>query len=527
MERRHGPRSRSGSDSRNKTSASRHHRKGSTSGAAFLSSSPGYVLEWSTGRHFSHAQQHRHILSSVEELRSELLAGGPAPGQGRLLVLRAGHRHDHLVPDVVDALVGVANVDGGFVTSHADDSPYRPRAKEHARSRGGWWCWKYPEVALTEGRSAPRQYRPGDGQVLTIARASLWLSSEIPILLVGHVHAATPQPQSRKTRPRLEHQDAATTTANFLPPGPPYGSVDSSSPKRWDTTTSFEEDVWSALMEDGEEDAVGIAGLVADLVYSRWVGCLSAMRLDVLHAQQEQKSLWRAMAGLEANLDETRNHARHGRQLDEASPPAWTQLIQRLELRIHLRQPTVNAEIQRMYTHQQQLRSHGDLSSPWSKSDNDRSLDRIAYLGGLLLPVTVVASILAIEGDYGPEGGNFWVFWLCSFIASVIAMLVIYVDQLRAAEVWLEIGEDDDDEEDDVGISGGGLHCDDAIRTRPSTMHRVRQRWTDGTPGATWKRAELGWAGAVKKLTGYYRWKRDPRLAFRRPGEVLRAKTFA
>src|SRR5262249_22197460 len=98
------------------------------------SPSPGYVLEWSAGHS---AQQYRHILSSMEELRTELLAGESTLLHGRMLVLRTSH-----IDDVVrETLANMAGVDGEFLDAHVLGRPYRPRA---GNRRPRWWTWKYP-----------------------------------------------------------------------------------------------------------------------------------------------------------------------------------------------------------------------------------------------------------------------------------------------------------------------------------------------------------------------------------------------
>ncbi|KID80501.1 uncharacterized protein G6M90_00g008710 [Metarhizium brunneum] len=432
------------------------------------SPSPGYVLEWSAKD--SRAQRHRRILPSVEELRAELLAGEGGRSQGRILVLRAG-RVDGAVRE---ALVSVARVDGGFIDAHAAGTPYRPRGGRRTPRR--WWTCAYPEVAAGKGQVP--LYRPGDGQALTISRMSVWLGGGgVPVVIVGD--GAGPERRDHKLR---REQGAAG-----------YGAIGSARPGSTGRVemSSFEQDLWEAL---APPDEVAVEEVLGEVVLDRWTGCLAAMRPGTIGGgaghMQERESLWAAMAALESNLDEARRFSGRGRQLGAAGASAWADLLRRLEMRVRLGQQGIGAE-----------------ASParGGKTDNDRSLDRIAYLGGLMLPVSAVASILAIGGDYGPGGESFWVFWLSSFLASVLAVLVIYADQLRTVEVWLETGELDGEL---LPWEGEG-----------SEEHLV-QRWADGSRRAAWERRELGWGGAVKKMSGYYWWRRDPGLAFRRPRGV-------
>ncbi|KAF5133770.1 hypothetical protein E5D57_004397 [Metarhizium anisopliae] len=423
-------------------------REDGVSAPCVPSPSPGYVLEWSAKD--SRAQRHRRVLLSVEELRAELLAGEGGRSQGRILVLRAG-RVDGAVRE---ALVSVARVDGGFIDAHAA-TVVDLRVSRGCRRRG-----------------------PGDGQALTISRMSVWLGGGVPVVIVGH--GAGPERRDHKLR---REQGGAG-----------YGAIGSARPGSTGRVemSSFEQDLWEAL---APTDEVAVEEVLGELVLDRWTGCLEAMRPETIGGggaghMQERESLWAAMAALESNLDEARRFSERGRQLGGAGASAWADLLRRLEMRVRLGQQGIGAE-----------------ASParGGKTDNDRSLDRIAYLGGLMLPVSAVASILAIGGDYGPGGESFWVFWLSSFLASVLAVLVIYADQLRTVEVWLETGELDGEL---LPWEGEG-----------SEEHLV-QRWADGSRRAAWERRELGWGGAVKKMSGYYWWRRDPGLAFRRPRGV-------
>ncbi|KAK1832183.1 hypothetical protein QBC39DRAFT_371285 [Podospora conica] len=71
--------------------------------------------------------------------------------------------------------------------------------------------------------------------------------------------------------------------------------------------------------------------------------------------------------------------------------------------------------------------------------ENHRALDRISYLGGVLLPLPVVSGVLSMTDAYSPDGARFWVFWAAAVPLSVVAVCVIYADTIRKAEVWVEV----------------------------------------------------------------------------------------
>lgn len=83
--------------------------------------------------------------------------------------------------------------------------------------------------------------------------------------------------------------------------------------------------------------------------------------------------------------------------------------------------------------------------------ENQRALDRVTYLGGILLPFSVVLGVLSMNEGFGPGRGLFWVFWVVAVPLAVVAILVIYADKLRLAEVWVAVPVDGEDFDGGVG----------------------------------------------------------------------------
>ncbi|KAJ8118489.1 hypothetical protein ONZ43_g3977 [Nemania bipapillata] len=81
---------------------------------------------------------------------------------------------------------------------------------------------------------------------------------------------------------------------------------------------------------------------------------------------------------------------------------------------------------------------NGDMDLSTS-DENQRSLNRVAYLGGVLLPFSIVSGILAIQEPYGPGNSQFWVFWAVTVPLVLITLAVMYADSIRKAEVWIEV----------------------------------------------------------------------------------------
>lgn len=440
------------------------------------SSPDTYVLEWSP-----HAR-HRHALPTAEEIRSEILAGDDSNlGVRRLLVVRGDP-----VGDIGAVLRDVAGVDGAFLRAHEDRRVFR------CRGRGRAWCWGVPERVPRKGGVYGRA-----GQDTVIGRASLWLSSSLPILLISKpppvVSAPTPTP------PTLRHQDAATGPFSLHPSGL-YGALGIHVPEEGDSSR-LEDGLWDTL-----DSTTSVADTLGELVHERWVTFVDGLKPRRSASRHEECLLWSAMKALEQNLDTARDRYRHGSELESIRVEDWSDLIERVQRRIQLyasSQPTLSSS----GNGARPMLPDGTPLPP-DKDINERSLDRIAYLGGILLPVTVVSGVLSIEGDYGPEGGNFWVFWVASLAMSVLALMVIYVDQVRSLEVWIEVAAEAagdavdamdamfDTDESEVEERRDGDMSD------RSTTYLVKR---DGLRARTWQRKRLGWGGAVKRITGYDR----------------------
>ena len=262
--------------------------------------------------------------------------------------------------------------------------------------------------------------------------------------------------------------------------------------KHTDTRFKSFEDRLAEEMVAGQD----VASILSDLVYERWVDYL--LTDGVL--RMGKRDVVETLKSLERNAETVRKQgAGDGGRRGTVTYTHWTDLTTRTTLRHSLiLAPSSSSPFSASST------AYNNDEEESRKSPNERSLERVTYLGGLLLPLTVVASILAIEGDYGPEGSNFWVFWVASGLASLIAVGVIYIDQMRRMDVWVEgvvTGED-------VGIFGEGMFGERNLEGRGMARR--------------WKRGELGWKGAVKKASGLEKWWPSEGVRFKRPAVMER-----
>lgn len=246
--------------------------------------------------------------------------------------------------------------------------------------------------------------------------------------------------------------------------------------------STFETSLWSSLLENQTHQ-----DLIAQTVHSSWLATLSSLPPLASSPVDMQHVIARA---LETNTDATRAMERRGETCC-VTPGDWACLSERMDRRMQISVAlAMNLQLQE--------------ANGGTKEKNGRSLDRITYLGGLLLPLTVVSGILSIEGTYGPEGSAFWVFWLAAGLSSVVAILAIHADHMRTLDVWMEVAA--------AEILGGG----DEERGEARYVAR----------GRTWRRKELGWAGALKKMSGWYWWRGSPGMEFRMPSVEVKIRGF-
>ncbi len=71
-----------------------------------------------------------------------------------------------------------------------------------------------------------------------------------------------------------------------------------------------------------------------------------------------------------------------------------------------------------------------------STPEGKEALNRVTYMGGVLLPFSIVAGILSMPDPVGPGYSLFWVFWAITLPLTFFILLIIYADDIRRAYVW-------------------------------------------------------------------------------------------
>ncbi|KAM3077235.1 hypothetical protein ACMFMG_003301 [Clarireedia jacksonii] len=67
--------------------------------------------------------------------------------------------------------------------------------------------------------------------------------------------------------------------------------------------------------------------------------------------------------------------------------------------------------------------------------ETKQSINRVTYLGGVLLPFSIVAAIFSMGDTYSPGGSHFFVFWVIAIPICGITTAMIYADSIRRMTV--------------------------------------------------------------------------------------------
>lgn len=533
-------------------------------------SSPVYILRFARG---ATSPSEAVLQISPECLGLEIAK--EKPEQDKPLYVVGG-----LLSKFLDEMGSCMGIDRDFIDAHAARRCFRPR---RTPDQVTWVHWEYPELvtdgleetAKPEGSSQiteaaldlmrePLVVSMGHGGLSVVfRRISMWHSDRRVVVfldrsLLDDQLWKKPMTQLSVTKPLLGlAKDPHTWEAQ---------------PQQQRALQSIEESLYTSFEAADAAMEASIESTLLKTVYDHWLEVFEALPEPGSGSYNtgSERLLWHMLQALEQNV-----------QMGLCSgikDTRWESLLRRLERTAHcmVRGIQTNREAQKQEDPVSQRdvgagrakamaetetvtgasSNQGDLPD-WEQI-NKRSIDRIAYLGGIMLPLTVVSGILGIEGRYGPEGTQFWVFWVSAFVSSGICLFIIYLDQLRSLDIWFEVTANDavealfqqypsgllhpresgaesgqaagnqggptnpprrvySNRNGDIAVEEGGkLHH---LTSSSSSGRGRRTIWFEGQRGAgdkAWKRESLGWGGAVKKTVGYYRFK-GGNVRFNRP----------
>ncbi|KAK4142975.1 uncharacterized protein C8A04DRAFT_12793 [Dichotomopilus funicola] len=339
----------------------------------------------------------------------------------------------------------------------------RVRAEVSRYAMPGGFVWEYPEVVelVDEESAASDQGKGGSASrplilplsskevwetrhAVLFCRVGLWMTKQGSVLFLERELWNKPGQGYRKAK----RQSTSTGAA--------FGVGETG------VTESLEEVIVASLRQGWGYPVDQLAAVVAEAVYSQWLTFFDFLEPEPEPLGPEKVMCFRQIVrSLELN--------------DEGEDDVpWKSLIDRIHRRLQL-SPSTTPPTQNITVYQnpgateqpdgdrprepddgdfnaaginipQSLRRNQNRQGPGGgrkpPDENQRALDRISYLGGILIPLPIISGILSMGEVYGPDGSKFYVFWAVGVPLAVITLIIIYADTIRKAEVWVEIGAD-------------------------------------------------------------------------------------
>ncbi|CAK7273091.1 hypothetical protein SEPCBS57363_005479 [Sporothrix epigloea] len=309
----------------------------------------------------------------------------------------------------------------------------------------------YREHNAAGDTSYPSSSEKIDRPVVVLCRASLWIGPQANVLFLDKNLSST----------ALE--DAVPYALDDMP-------IDNSSATESESQASF------------------LADTLSGLAYDRWLDFIDTLSSDRRGARQSKLNttlLWDMAQRLEQNLEISRAYEKQlnnpQRAAIGAHPDDWQALLSRLQrivsllpLQAHgssgeadgtitanfsvagtsynvgrilpngtgrsIVQPTPEvaagsktADVPHPYTNIKNSK-HQPSSSGLSAEHN--ALKRITYMGGFLLPFSIIAGVLSMSDPFGPGDRLFWVFWVITLPITALTLVIIYADEIRRSYIW-------------------------------------------------------------------------------------------
>ncbi|KAH6850903.1 hypothetical protein B0I37DRAFT_372725 [Chaetomium sp. MPI-CAGE-AT-0009] len=312
----------------------------------------------------------------------------------------------------------------------------------------GGYIWEYPEVVELEGDCSAVMEQAGvevpgqlgadptvmvlgsqEGRTIGVmfCRAGLWLGSMGSVLFLERHAWDVPGQGVRKARKVTGRKVKAEERV----------------------TESLEEVFLKAAKWNWNPDDQ-LPGLVSEVVYRHWQELFDFLELELQTTREERVACYRQIIRLLELNDEKDDDMNWKKLMDRitlrlgwlesgrANPPVLLPTAPRVTPH------TRTASKHEMATRENIMRTTSPRGQPPQRQvdENQRALDRLGYLGGILIPLPIISGILSMGDIYGPGGSQFFIFWAVSVPLAGFAVLLIYADTIRKGEVWVEMKPD-------------------------------------------------------------------------------------
>jgi hypothetical protein len=321
--------------------------------------------------------------------------------------------------------------------------------RETGRYDFGGYVWEYPEVVELEGDCSALMERagvevPGElgvgptvmtlggkgGRKMAVVfcRVGLWRGHMGSVLFLEKDVWGVPGEGVRKAR-RVTGRKVAEE----------------------EVTESLEQVFLEAVKENWNDDDQ-LPGLVSEVVHRHWQELFDFFEPEPQSTREDTAACYRQMIRLLELNDEKDDDINWKKLIDrivlrlkwlKSVPPASPRVP--LSTARQATPPAIAASKQETTTRDDdrtRSASRHDQRPRRRVDENQRALDRLSYLGGILIPLPIISSILSMGDIYGPDGSRFFIFWALSLPLAGLTVLLIYADTIRKAEVWVEIKPD-------------------------------------------------------------------------------------
>ncbi|KAI0025125.1 hypothetical protein F4780DRAFT_722337 [Xylariomycetidae sp. FL0641] len=433
---------------------------------------------------------HQEPLARATDLRA-WLRKNKAP-EGQLLVI-------HGLPwDFHDVLEAESNIDPYFFEAHIRRRPYRPTSRKAGDL--AHITIEYPELVQTrtqvlgdylndERRASsdsteapdlfekPPIYSISNSDGAVFCRASLWLSADINVLLMDRLPWNSP----RRDYLKMQKPDSvlrALQRARRNPvPGPEtgidtpcvetllnenlpwlYGSFRDATPLLEEIAIRQWLDFFDELPATAAPGSPEVSGLYLQVNNSLERNLASSLASKASDAKSEWEALLArntrrshllsqlnpVIASFEVprNPDEVQFSLKPQRSNDRLSKD-WRPDSGRTASNKPSRQPSCPGERRSSNVQVAGYEISPNSTDAEAARENRRSLDRVSYMGGILLPFSIVSGIFGMEEPFQPGKPLFYVFWATAAPLVLLALFVVYADSIRKSEVWVEVAAHD------------------------------------------------------------------------------------
>ncbi|KAK2607772.1 hypothetical protein N8I77_006424 [Diaporthe amygdali] len=414
------------------------------------------------------------------------------------------------------------DIDPAFVEAHAVGRSYRPLGARRRRGDGAarYAHWDYPELVTGHWKAlACRKGFQGSNDSLAstkypedsvdlarelvvrpvsdtdkklaavFCRASLWMSKDVDVLFLDKPCWGEKGPLRKARRVGKVKRIYAPSNQERLTDRETKSGSLAMSLGMGQEIPSLESTVQDSLANVNKDG--GVFQFLEETAHEHWLELFEVLTPRQKVVILEETSLeWRIMQALERNFDMAKSITRrqNGREVAESigiRPDDWEGLIQRLRTRIEMLAtipPSAShgksgTTVKEAMIHEENIAyvprhrtAAADTPSSSGSDENQRSLDRVTYLGGILLPFSVVSGVLSMNEDFEPGQPLFWVFWVATIPLTLFTVLVIYADKLRQVEVWAEVSDTSGSVSGDAESIGEKMEEIEKGKKRPTSV---------------------------------------------------------